>query len=166
MMNKPLMRQAEAFDQFELKIDIKASDTSNQPNYVLTQAVFINGENLAPKYPIDLRELVKSCQLSGEFFIVTCGCGVPECAGIEDGIRVSHLPDRILWDVPIPISYEGMTDEEAEWQAQNRAYKKYIFYPDDFLTHVRNSLLQAKAKLFGNVEQTIECSPWGFEPED
>ncbi len=34
MINNPLMKQAEAFDQFELKIDIKASDTSNQPHSV------------------------------------------------------------------------------------------------------------------------------------
>lgn len=155
------------YDQFELKIELTGPHTPNSdesPDYLITQAILINGKSLAPANPIDLIHLSKSCQLSGEFFIVTCGCGDAGCAGIDDGIRVTHFDDRIIWEVPDPISYSGLSDEAAKRVTENRVYKKYSFAPKAYLLAVQEGLRIAKGLLFGD-KQPIECSPDGLTPE-
>lgn len=155
-------------DRFELKVALiepYGNRDFSPADYLITQAVLINGENLAPENPIDLRELAKSCQLVGEFHIVTCGCGVADCASIYDGIRVNHLADRIIWEVPDPISFREMTGEEAERQRNNRAYRRFAFEPAAYLSAVQEGLRAARLLLFGE-RQPVECSPSGFDPDD
>ncbi len=132
-------------------------EMSDDEVYLITQAIFINGENLAPDRPIDLRQLAKSCQLGGEFFIVTCGCGFPET---DDSIPVTHQSDRIVWQMP-----ELELFREEEQDAHNRIYRTYVFRPEQYLEAVQGGLCDAKSFLFSEC-QPIECSPYGFEQED
>ncbi len=154
-------------DRFELKIELKGpfeQGSAVDEHYLITQAIFINGKSLAPENPIDLIHLSKSCQLSGEFFIVTCGCGDAGCAGIDDGIRVTHLDDRIVWEVPDPISNRGMSDEALKQLNENRVFTTYSFEPAAYLLSVKEGLRIAKGLLFGD-KQPVECSPHGMTPE-
>lgn len=154
-------------DQLELKIELTGPHTPNSyesPDYLITQSILINGKSLSPDNPIDLIHLSKSCQLSGEFFIVTCGCGDAGCAGIDDGIRVMHFDDRIIWEVPDPISYNGLSDDAVKRASENRVYKKYSFEPQAYLLSVKEGLRMAKGLLFGD-KQPVECSPYGMNPE-
>lgn len=155
------------FDTIELRFELlEAQDLyADENSYLLTQSIFVNGDNLAPHHAIYLPHLAKSCQSSGEFSIVTCGCGDAGCAGIDDGIRVTHEGDRIVWHVPDPLSYAGMSTEEAERTANNRQYDTYVFQPDQYLETILTGLNKAKALLFGD-RQPIECSPYGFDSED
>lgn len=156
------------FDEFDLRIELLGpyQEYANElATYLITQAVYINGENLAPDNPIDLAHLCKSCQLNGEFFIVTCGCGDAGCAGIDDGIRVSHFDGRIVWEVPTPLSYRGMTEEEVDEATKNRKYRKFNFQPGAYFSAVQEGLREAKAMLFGE-RQPVECSPYGMTPEE
>lgn len=157
------------YDHFELKVSLKGPYEQNDelvPRvYLITQAVLINAENLAPENPIDLRQLAKSCQVSGEFYIVTCGCGNAECAGIENGIRVSHFPDRIRWEVPVPMSVRGLTEEDSEQQRIKPIFRRYTFEPASYLTAVQTGLREARCMLFGE-QHPVECSPYGFDPDD
>lgn len=160
---------AVTFDSIELKVSLTpqyaASSAETPEVYLLTQAVYINGENLAPDHPIDLIQLAKSCQIPGEFFIVTCGCGVAQCASIEDGIQVTHYPNQIAWEVPLPMSYKDLTAEEADWHSEHRTYRRFNFEPDAYLAAIQHGLREAKGLLFSEC-QPIECSPYGFDPED
>lgn len=157
------------YDRFEVRVSLTEScnqDEELTPRvHLISQVVLINGENLAPNHSIDMRLLAKSCQLSGEFFIVTCGCGVAGCANIEDGIRVSHFPDRIFWEVPDPISAGGISEKEYEQYCAKRKFRKYAFEPAAYLTAVQKGLRDARCKLFGE-QQPVECSPYGFDPEE
>lgn len=154
-----LSRNKVPFDVIEIEISLMhfPAEMSDDEMYLITQAVFINGENIAPDRPIDLRQLAKSCQLSGEFFIVTCGCGFPET---DDGIRVTHQPDRIVWQVPELDSFS-----EEEQDAHNPIYRTYVFCPEQYLEAVQGGLCDAKSFLFSEYNP-IECSPYGFERED
>jgi hypothetical protein len=155
------------YDKFELKIKLTGphtSDSDESPGYLITQAILINDKSLATDNPIDLIPLAKSCQLSGEFFIVTCGCGDAGCAGIDEGIRVAHFDDRIVWEVPDPISYRGLSDEAVKRASEDRLYKKYSFEPEAYLVSVQEGLRIAKGLLFGD-KQPVECSPYGMNPE-
>lgn len=149
------------FDQFELRIELTNSAGQN----LIKQSVFINRNNIAPENPIDLRQLAKSCQLSGEFFIVTCGCGEAGCAGIDDGIRVTHFDDRIIWEIPNPLSYRGMAQEEVEFVNENRIYKKYTIEPVAYIATFQQGLAAARTLLNGD-KQPVECTPYGFDPSD
>ena len=154
-------------DQFDLRIDLTDPHTpyaDSLPNYLITQAIFINGTRLAPENTISLMQLAKSCQLAGEFFIVTCDCGEASCAGIDDGILVAHFNDRIEWQVPDPLSYRGKSNEEAEEMDQHRVYKRFSFQPEAYLSAIQDGLRIAKGLLFGE-KQPVECSPYGFTPE-
>ena len=157
------------YDHFDLKVSLKASsvqdDESPVPAFLITQTVLINGECLASENPIDLRQLAKSCQVSGEFYIVTCGCGDAGCAGILDGVRVSHFPDRICWEVPEPISASKLTEDESEQQHHKSTFRKYTFEPISYLHAVQAGLREARRMLFGE-RQPVECSPYGFDPDD
>lgn len=154
------------FDDFELRIELSGPfEEEGDTAYVITQSIYINGENLAPNNPIDLERLAKSCQLSGAHSIVTCGCGSAGCAGIEDGIRITQLDDRIVWEVPMPLSYYDLPDEERDDAYRGkRTYRKFAFRPDAYLAAVQDGLRKARALLFGEL-QPVECSPYGMTPE-
>jgi hypothetical protein len=160
------MTHQDKFDRIELKVTLREPSEGrdfSQSYHLITQAVLINGENIAPENPIDLRDLAKSCQLSGEFFIVTCQCGNADCAGIDDGIRVEHRPDRITWEIPDPLSFRNLTDEEKKKHYSNRTYRRFSFDPAAYLAAVQEGLREARRLLFGEL-QPVECSPASFHP--
>lgn len=156
------------FDHIDLRTELlgpyPAECDDEPPSFLITQAIYINGENLAPENPIDLVHLCKSCQLGGEFFIVTCGCGNAGCGGVDDGIRVTHLDDHIVWEVPVPLSYRGMTEDEVAEAQKSRQYRKFTFEPEAYLAAVQLGLREARAMLFDE-HQPVECSPYGMTPE-
>ena len=63
--------------------------------------------------------LEKSINQNGDFFIVTCWCGIAECAGIRYGIKVSHSTSNIHWVV------RGFGDPQTYYFDQTQ-YKKAI----------------------------------------
>lgn len=158
-----------SFDKFELKISLrgpcKQDDELVPQVFLITQSILINGENISPKTPVDLKQLVKSSQLSGEFFIFTCGCGHAGCAGIEEGIKVNHLVDGIVWEVPDPIVVPQLIDGISNHQTIQSKFRRYTFDPSAYLAAIENGLREAKRLLFGK-KQPVEFSPYGFNPED
>lgn len=155
-----------SFDRIELRVSLQGPDESypDEVRFYVKQSIFINGQNIAPTHTIDWVDLAKSCQLSGEHFIVTCGFGQAACAGIYDGIRVTHFKNRIQWEIPEPISYNGLSDEEGDRMEQNRVYKQFSFEPGAYLHTVQEGLRLAKGLLFGE-KQPVECSPCGMTPD-
>lgn len=51
---------------------------------------------------VDLGQLALSLQGDGEFFIITCTCGVAGCAGLTRGIQVTHDGRNVHWVVRQP----------------------------------------------------------------
>ena len=45
----------------------------------------------------DVSEFIKSTKEDGVYFIWTCGCGIPGCAGYLDGIRIQTNGDLTIW---------------------------------------------------------------------
>jgi hypothetical protein len=48
---------------------------------------------------IDLHQLAATLRQDGEHFIITCSCGVPECAGIKVGVKVRSDAKCVHWTV-------------------------------------------------------------------
>ncbi|HVF99295.1 MAG TPA: hypothetical protein VND68_05620 [Chloroflexia bacterium] len=79
------------------------SDSDSDPDYLVAE-VLVNGTPLADfsYYATDLHSLLGSTQDSGEFFIITCWCGDPGCAGLRRGIEVRRESKVVYWHVLQP----------------------------------------------------------------
>lgn len=80
-------------------------------------------------YATSLTQLKQSLLQDGEYFIITCWCGVPECAGIDRGIKVSHLQNTVKWTMIQPQRQE------------------FIFSHDDYQTSMIEGIKQIKQDL-------------------
>jgi hypothetical protein len=68
----------------------------------------------------DLEELQKSAEGEGEFFIITCFCGEPQCAGIQEGIKVLHQGDHVTWVYRNPLPDPATQPELVKPTASRR----------------------------------------------
>lgn len=64
--------------------------------------IVADGRIINEKNAIDLEELVNSCWKTGSYYILTCGCGCPECGGIYAPVRVAVWKRQVCWRVPYP----------------------------------------------------------------
>lgn len=96
-------------------IELKSSlNTTKSDVPFLEVSLLVDGSPLGAEHFIDLFELAKSCQSSGEIWIFTCGCGQPECAGINDGIIVEHTESSVIWNYFDPIANARVNDMDDE----------------------------------------------------
>ena len=63
------------------------------PQIVIDQKVFTAFDH----GPVDLSELDRSLAADGTYFIWTCECGAPGCAGRFGGVRVVHSNGVVRW---------------------------------------------------------------------
>ncbi len=105
----------------------------------------VNGVLLHPEFSVDLRELTKSSQCSGEFDIFTCGCGFAGCAGIFEGIHVEHLPEAVVWDFQEPLSERGYFHFSDEKWASLRTPVRLSFDPDEYQQIIGTGIRKIKA---------------------
>ncbi|MDP1591990.1 MAG: hypothetical protein Q8M07_29790 [Prosthecobacter sp.] len=63
----------------------------------------IDGEVLNLGYVLSEDVLVQSLEEPGDYWLLTCGCGEPGCAGLFTPFEVEHLEDGIIhWHVTDP----------------------------------------------------------------
>jgi hypothetical protein len=100
-------------NKLQLNIALESATSDDEQNltgFRVCPSILIEGESIS-SLPIDLGELVESIEMSGEYFIYTCGCGVAECAGVYEGIVVLHSPHgKVSWFVPVPMA-QSFDDE-------------------------------------------------------
>lgn len=65
------------------------------------------------EYATSLHALMASLDRDGEYFIITCECGVPSCVGLRSGIRVQRSGDVVEWNMrePSQHSYRFPADD-------------------------------------------------------
>lgn len=66
---------------------------SLMPQIVIDRKVFTAFDH----GPIDLSELERSLAVDGTYFIWSCECGAPGCAGRFSGVRVEHSNGVVRW---------------------------------------------------------------------
>jgi hypothetical protein len=72
------------------KVDCPASAS------VLVGELRVDGEHVGDKYALNVHALAQALLREGEHFIFTCGCGVPECAGIHEGFKSQIAEDKVV----------------------------------------------------------------------
>lgn len=86
---------------FEYKASKKPS--ANLRSNVWRHEILIDGQSISHGYVIDMQAVVASFAAPGDYFLLTCSCGVPECAGLFQPIHVAHLGDGIIhWHIEQP----------------------------------------------------------------
>ena len=66
--------------------------------------------------PIDFPSLMESAKISGEYYIWTCSCGIPECANITKGIDVLHDGAKIKWsNNSYPLKKRNLEFDKEEY---------------------------------------------------
>ena len=95
-------------------IDTAADSDAKQ---LLVPRLWVDGALLADfsRYAVDLNALAKSKTQAGEFFLLTCWCGVPDCVGIHSGIRVSHAGGTVRWQGLRPFAAADLAFEAADY---------------------------------------------------
>ncbi|BAQ63824.1 hypothetical protein GM3709_589 [Geminocystis sp. NIES-3709] len=88
----------------KLKLQNKIYSFDNDDHAYFVTMIFVDGEVLTDfsYYATSLTQLSNSIVKDGEYFIITCWCGVPECAGIEQGIKVTHHQNTVKWTINQP----------------------------------------------------------------
>lgn len=77
--------------------NVLRADESDEPElYAILEFNGCTADSRDPEY-VDLSQLQLSLEKSGTFFIWTCSCGAPGCAGLFHGVDVKHLGDQAIW---------------------------------------------------------------------
>ena len=151
-------------NRFELVCTIKGikSDDGTMTRF-LCKNISIDSKPFHKKYAIDMEELVLSCRFSGEFEILTCGCGIAICAGIDDGIKVIHQDNKIIWKVRNPVNWPTYKD-----LPKKVSYVEYVFDKQQYVEAIRASVEEAKQSLRYAEEECkfVETGPHGFTTYD
>ena len=67
-------------------------------------------------WSIDWVDLVKSAIEPGEYFILTCSCGFPDCARLYEPIRVTHDNGVITWQILKPDPKRKFEFSQCEYR--------------------------------------------------
>jgi hypothetical protein len=83
---------------------------------------------------VDLGQLALSLQGDGEFFIITCTCGVAGCAGLTRGVQVTHDGKNVHWVIREPgptrtLVFEGQAYPEAIKQGLAQFEQRCVEHP-------------------------------------
>ncbi|WP_338840923.1 hypothetical protein [Flavobacterium ginsenosidimutans] len=85
----------------QISIQLKVFAFIDKPDDVGMQGeleIFINGEKPYDNGEIvDIPIFLDSLKSNGDFYIFCCHCGLPECNGRTEGVKVFHEKDTIKW---------------------------------------------------------------------
>jgi len=139
----------------EFDIEDVESSTGDMAKF-LVPSLMVDDREINEDFALDMRELVNSCRADGEYFILTCGCGEAGCAGVFEGIAVSHQNGEVVWVVPDPI--KSTTSAKSD-------YVEYRFDRCSYIDAIRKGVDKGK-NLLRFTEEKIETGPHGFSPFD
>lgn len=102
----------------KLELQSKIYRFDDDDNLYFVSIILVDGESIVDfsYYATSLAELKDSIQHNGKYFILTCWCGVPDCAGIEQGIQVTHHQDTVKWTITQPKPYRVFTFSADEYK--------------------------------------------------
>lgn len=118
-------------------IEIHVSETPNAPDATdergcIELQLRVNGIEITDfdGEGIEPCALAAAATQTGEFYIATCGCGEPQCAGIYRGVRVNQSAGIISWEIPVPyVTNKGSNRSQS-------GVMKYEFSTDNYQAEI------------------------------
>lgn len=116
-----LEKNDEPLNRFELRLKDGVAEGKSLCDGAISldTEIWIDGNHLDEPHSIDLPLLIDSCHIERWYGIFTCGCGNAGCAGIVDGIHVTHqkAEDLIRWSLRLPQSAGSLVDPDlSHWE--------------------------------------------------
>lgn len=156
-----------AINRFELRLAQGADDGARRIRGQITlyAEIRVDGELLDEPHFIDLPQLVHSLHAAGWYEIYTCGCGVGGCAGIVEGIHVTHCDGLIKWSFRRPQSAGSLLDPDlSEWE--RTAVPVSLTFDKTQMLAAIQAFLETVRALVGNKPERFEWPVHGFYVED
>jgi hypothetical protein len=103
------------------RLDLRFTPRMVMGSIYLVIEAYVDGEPLVDfdEYSIDVPlGLLPSSERSGYWYIVTCTCGDPGCAGIFAGVEVRHREGRITWRIPEPGPMRDFVFDADQYRAE------------------------------------------------
>jgi hypothetical protein len=72
------------------------------------------------EYAVDRDELRRSVGSTGDFWILTCWCGDPGCAGIDQAVKVVQEADVVHWYIEEPPPARHLMFSRGQYEAAIR----------------------------------------------
>ena len=106
-------------NHFELRVEncSEHGKRTTDGKLSLHPEIWVDRQHIDEPHFIDLPLLVQSLHVQGWYEIFTCGCGVAGCAGIVEGIHVTHDAGLTRWSFRRPQSAGTLSDSALKkWQ--------------------------------------------------
>jgi hypothetical protein len=104
-------------NSLQLRIHVE----EDEPNdFVIGTLAAIDGVPVVEDstFAVSLYRLRESLRGSGEYFIITCGCGVPRCADIGRGVAVAYDHGVVSWAINEPAPSRRFSFEESAYRLE------------------------------------------------
>lgn len=117
-IRKTVEDQGRRLNRLELRVYVTdpCSDEKAGIRPYLQTEIWVDGVHLDEPHPVDLPLLIQSRHKPGSYDIFTCSCGEGACAGIVEGIHVTHEGELVHWDFRRPQSAEQIDATKGEWR--------------------------------------------------
>ncbi|HLP11648.1 MAG TPA: hypothetical protein VK177_06905 [Flavobacteriales bacterium] len=119
-------------DTFSIELVVEAAQMDSEIWMQGSVEIRINGSKpYSDGDYVDFDVFVKSLDVEGEFFIFSCTCGIPECAGWIKGIDVRHEGNIISWknsndNISWQFDRSGIQESLKEIRREVLKYKKFF----------------------------------------
>ena len=77
-----------------LSLSFRKENCPKSASYLVGE-LRVDDQHLGDRYVLDVQQLVYALAKSGEYFVFTCGCGVPDCADIANGVASTVSGDQV-----------------------------------------------------------------------
>ena len=88
-------------DHIRLELAVKAVQMKQKFWMEGELEIYINGEKpYSDSDVVEYDQFLESLENDGEYFIFSCACGIPECGGWSEKLKVTHKKDGVHWQDP------------------------------------------------------------------
>lgn len=153
-------------------LTIRAAVVLEDPDHVVVGCELLaDGGSITDRadITISVSELLASSKGSGEYWILTCSCGEPGCAGVIHPIRITHAGPSVVWeeaamDLPAPrrfvVASDGAATSEATEASDPRTARRWVFDVEEY----RSRLAEFVRTLPGWTRDVAQASGKRVEP--
>jgi hypothetical protein len=151
-------------NRFELRLKDGVSEGKHLTNgkIMLHSEIWVDGKFLDEPHFINLPVLIDSLYVDGWCYIFTCSCGEEGCAGIIDGIHVTHHDNLTRLVLRRPQSAGNLLEPAVSAWEQSATPVELIFERSQMLNAIQAFLDKARS-LIGSEPQRFDWPVYGFD---
>lgn len=154
-------------NHFELRVENRSAHGKHISDGKLSlhPEVWVDRQHIDEPHFIDLPLLVQSFHVQGWCEIFTCGCSVAGCAGIVEGIHITHDTGLIRWSFRRPQS-AGTLSGSALKKWEQSAFPVEMSFDRTQMVNATQDYLDAVRVLVGAQPSRFDWPVYGLSVSD